>query len=50
MGCCAVVIKLKRHADDVVAFAGQQSATTESTPPDIATTTRVLRALGNISG
>ena len=38
----AVVVELHRHADDVVAFGGSIAAVTdESTPPDIATTTRV---------
>jgi hypothetical protein len=36
-----VVVELERDADDVVALALQQAATTdESTPPDIATTMR----------
>ena len=39
----AMVVKLQRDADDVVAGAFSSPATTEeSTPPDIATTTRVV--------
>jgi hypothetical protein len=39
----AVVVELERDADDVVALALESAATTEeSTPPDMATTTRVL--------
>ena len=38
----AVVVELQRDADDVVPGALQSAATTEeSTPPDMATTTRV---------
>ncbi len=42
VGRLAVVVELHGHADDVIALAASIAATTEeSTPPDIATTTRV---------
>ena len=42
VGGGAVVVELQRDADDVVAFALHSAAVDEeSTPPDIATTTRV---------
>ena len=39
----AMVVELQRDADDVVAFASfsRPATTEESTPPDMATTTRV---------
>ena len=38
----AMVVELHRHADDVIAFGGKQRRDdAKSTPPDIATTTRV---------
>ena len=38
----AMIVELERDADDIVALAFSRAATTdESTPPDMATTTRV---------
>ena len=51
VGRGAVVVELQRDADDVIAGLGFSSAavTDESTPPDMATTTRVSAGLPSTS-
>ena len=50
MGRRAVIVELQRDADDVIAGSASSAAVTEeSTPPDIATTTRVSAGRPSIS-